>query len=172
MYPNRLHLGCGRDYRDGWHNVDKSETIRTDQRFDLADPPWPLPADTFEEIHAAHVVEHLPDVAAFLSECKRVLTVDGHCTIVVPIGENAVADPDHEQIWAWNTPLYYTGERHWDSDCDLSVVDRDVRLWSTLSGWRNKLHRAMLTARLETVGPGQWCFSEPYTGGEFEVVFA
>lgn len=168
---DRLHLGCGRTYRVGWHNVDQSEEIPVDERVDLSDRPWPWSDDRFAAIHAAHVVEHLPDPGAFLRECRRVLSGGGELTLVVPIGLNAVADPDHEHEWTWKTPCYLTGARHWDEECRLTVVDRDVTLWSTLTGLPGRAHYWSLQARLALRGPGQWCFTEPHSGGEFTVRF-
>jgi SAM-dependent methyltransferase len=169
--PTRLHLGCGDDYRRGWHNVDIATSVRTDQQIDLTELPWALPADHFEQIRAAHVLEHLPNQAAVLQECRRVLADGGRLTAILPVGVNAVSDPDHEKSWAWETPRYLCGARHWDVDTGLDVQHRDVTLWSTLPGVLGHLHRLSLRSRLGHYGPGAWCFSEPHSGGEFTVVF-
>jgi len=172
MNADILHLGCGTDYREHAHNVDVNDRVRVDQRFDLENTPWPLPANEFAEIYAAHVVEHLSDVAGFLAECQRVLVPDGNLRVVVPIGVNAKADPDHENIWMWETPEMYCGKRHWDRDVGFTVQNRDVNLWSTLPGMFGTLHRQTIQARMELYGAGTWCFAEPHTSGEFGVVFA
>jgi len=167
----RLHLGCGEDYRDAWVNVDVNADVRTDEQFDLELGEWPLPDSHFHEIRAEHVFEHLDDVAGALQECRRVLVPGGRLTVVVPVGVNARTDPDHKHEWQWETPECYCGARHWDADVGLSVVDRDVRLRSTLPGVIGAAHDATIRARQARYGPGVWCFGEPHTTGEFEVVF-
>jgi len=167
----KLHLGCGTEYREDWHNVDVVASVEPDQVVDLENTPWPWATDSVERIYAAHVLEHLSEPFEVLQECKRVLHDGATCTVIVPMGLNARADPDHEHVWTWQTPGFYTGKRHWDRDCGLDVSNRDVKLWSVLDGYIGKLHRWSLTARLQTRGAGQWCFSEPYTGGEFTVRF-
>jgi SAM-dependent methyltransferase len=171
MTGDTLHLGCGEDYRRDAVNVDQSTAVRADMRFDIGDTPWPLADGSFGRIIANHIVEHLPDVAAVLSECRRVLQSGGTASVVVPIGQNARADPDHKHIWMWKTPTMYCGARHWDVDVGLTVQQRDVTLWTTLPGIFGTLHRATLRARLAYYGQGPWCFEEPHTGGEFTVVF-
>lgn len=169
--PDRLHLGCGEDYRPGWHNVDVAESVRTDQHLDVTDTPWPFPSDHFTEIRGEHIFEHLPNQTDVLRECRRVLTADGELTVIVPVGLNAITDPDHATVWTWDTPRYYCGARHWDVDTGLTVVDRDVRLWSTLPGLLGAVHRLSLKARFRYYDAGVWCFTEPYSSGEFTVVF-
>lgn len=171
MTSDKLHLGCGTDYKIGWHNVDVNETVEVDQRIDLNQQTWDVPSNTFRKILASHVFEHLDSIEHALRECHRVLVPEGSLVVHMPIGENLHADPDHQHEWRWQTPEYYCGSRHWDVDTGFEVTNRGVNLWSTLGGYRGKLHRWSLKARLETVGAGRWCFSEPYTGGEFLVRF-
>lgn len=167
----KLHLGCGTDYKDGWHNVDVNETVTVDQRIDLNQDTWDLPTDGFETILAAHVFEHLESIESAMRECHRILEPSRRLLVHLPIGENLHADPDHNHEWRWHTPEYYCGQRHWDAETGFELANRDVALWSTLSGTLGTLHRWTLTARLATVGPGRWCFAAPYTGGEFRVTF-
>lgn len=166
----KLHLGCGNDYREGWHNVDIN-LVECDEQLDITDTPWPYPADSVDRIAAHHVIEHCDDVESVFRECKRVLKPVRALVVTVPIGYNALADPDHKHEWMWQTPEFYCGERHWDVDVGLSVVYRDVTLWSTLPGLLGRVHTKTLEARLAYYGPGVWCFGEPHTSGEFEVTF-
>lgn len=167
----KLHLGCGTDYRQGWHNVDAVASVEPDQVVDLEQTPWPWETDSVKRIYGAHVIEHLSEPFEILQECKRVLHDGATCTIILPVGLNAVADPDHEHVWTWQTPGFYTGKRHWDRDCGLDLLDRDVTLWSTLPGALGTIHRQTIKARMSYYDAGNWCFSEPYTSGEFSVRF-
>lgn len=175
--PNILHLGCGDDYRDGEHNVDAVASVGPDEQVDLDEIPWPWPDESFRLIRAYHVFEHLNDIEAALGECIRVLQPGGKIDLRLPAGVNADADPDHTwgtsgRPWTWQTPEFYTGKRHWDSDLPLQLSERAVELHTHYS---HPLLQALhhLKWRLERWwdGDGEWCFRQPAASGEFRVVF-
>lgn len=167
-----LHLGCGEEYHDDAWNVDVNPGVDPDEVADLAAVPWPWPDNSVTVIRAYHVLEHLPDIEAALRECARVLAPGGYLDTRWPMGMNARADPDHEHEWTWQTPLFYCGERHWDTDVGLEVVDRYVDLYCH----RRPSYLARAIERLwawqrRRYGPGEWCFGLPCMSGEFTVVF-
>lgn len=167
-----LNLGCGIDHRpDAW-DVDAVASVDPDEVVDLTERPWPWPDACFERIVAAHVLEHLPDIAAALRECRRILSSGGELVATLPVGVDARADPDHYHVWTWRTPTFYCGERHWDVDVGLDVVDRDVELWTMLPEGRLRgAHERLLGWLLDRYDAGPWCFAMPATAGEFRVVF-
>ncbi|GIW63276.1 MAG: hypothetical protein KatS3mg091_078 [Patescibacteria group bacterium] len=81
----KLNLGCGQDYKIGWVNVDADHNVKADLYFDVA-KKFPLKDESFDYILAQDVLEHLTFQQAkiFLSECKRVLRVNGVLEIRVP----------------------------------------------------------------------------------------
>lgn len=171
-----LHLGCGNDRMEGAWNVDRVDTDAVDEVFDLERLPWPFAKSSWESIEAHHVFEHLGDIEAALRESAHVLKPGGTLTVTVPVGVDAVADPDHTwglsgTPWTWRTPVFYTGERHWDVDVGLEVVDRDVRLWSHHDGLLRLFHQFMIDTIERMHGQGVWMFDQPATSGEFTVVF-
>lgn len=170
--PDVLHLGCGEDYRTGEHNVDAVESVEPDEVVDLEERPWPWTDNSFSIVRANHVFEHMDDVEATLRECVRVLKPGGQLRTAWPVGLDAVADPDHKNIWEWRTPLFYTGERHWDSDVGLRVVTREVDLWpASGDNLFSALDKAKWALRKRLEGPGPWCFNQSGASGEFRVVF-
>jgi SAM-dependent methyltransferase len=165
-----LHLGCGEDiYRDA-HNVDAVPLEGVDEVVDLAEMPWPWPDKCVRRIEAHHVVEHLSDIGAALRESARVLEPGGRLVLTLPVGQNAVADPDHEHAWTWDTPLYYCGERHWDVDVGLTLVDREVSVHTHLNGRVGDWYERAIVAYRRRHGDGRWLFDLPCTSGEFRVV--
>ena len=96
MIKKKLNLGSGKEEREGgpespilsmeeWVYVDANPDFKDALHYDVCN----LPADwsnTFEEIRASHVIEHLreAEVHVFLEECRRVLVTGGHINIYCP----------------------------------------------------------------------------------------
>jgi len=64
----------------------------------------PFRSNSFEEIYASHVIEHLADPMAFLLDAYRVLRAGGRIHIWAPnfLSRSAYEDPDHKHVF---TPL-------------------------------------------------------------------
>jgi len=106
-----LLLGCGRSREKRialgepvWSNLttlDYSPDCHPDIVWDLNETPWPLLDNTYDEVHAYEVLEHLGrqgDYVAFFahfSEIWRVLKPGGHLFATVP----APGSP-----WVWGDP--------------------------------------------------------------------
>lgn len=105
----RLNIGCGKDYREGWLNVDLSPRVKADRYFDAFTFPWKLPSSHFEEVVVSHLVEHIPhDVKGntgagffvFFEEIYRILKLGGRVIVKVPYWKhaNAIIDPTHTRV--------------------------------------------------------------------------
>lgn len=169
----RLNLGCGEDYRDGWCNVDAIAAVDPDYQLNLNEQPWPFPDGSFEYVLCSHVLEHLDDLEMALGECARILKPGGYLKVHHPIGLDMQADADHnkQHEWDWETPKMLCGKRHWDHDCGLAVVGRDVNLWAQKPGIWGALQQHRINYWLARYGPGRWCFDLEATSGEFIVEF-
>jgi predicted SAM-dependent methyltransferase len=166
-----LHLGCGQNIKDNAHNVDKLDLTGVDETVDLSSYPWPWEDNSWSHIIAEHVFEHLPDMEETLRQCSRILKPGGILEVTMPVGQNVVADPDHEHQWIWDTPEYYCGKRHWDTDVGLRVVDRSVSINTHLSGVPDGFYTGGIRLYKLIYGQGRWLFDLPVTSGNFEVIF-
>lgn len=92
-----------------WHHlttVDHDPNCGADVIWDLEECPWPFGDDTFDEVHAMCVLEHLGRQGDFRSffahfgEIYRVLKPGGHLYAVVPArGDKWVwGDPSHTRV--------------------------------------------------------------------------
>jgi len=93
-----INLGCGRDHREGWHNVDVRESVDPDEVVDLNVYPWPWPTNRFERVLASNVLEHLDDQLAALQELHRITEPGGVITVAFPhpASRSQWVDPTHE----------------------------------------------------------------------------
>lgn len=89
----RLNYGCGRDYREGWVNVDVNPEVRADIHVSVG-VRLPLPDGEFQEVLLDNVLEHIPrhQVFEFLDEIHR---VSAHGAIV------RIYVPHFTSVFAW-----------------------------------------------------------------------
>lgn len=78
----KVNLGSGKDYLEGWINVDVEEKYKVDFIADLG-KRFPFRDDEIEELKASDILEHFTkeDGERFLYECYRVLQPNGIITI-------------------------------------------------------------------------------------------
>src|SRR5512132_4107683 len=79
-----LDVGCGRNKHPGAIGLDSNSRTDADVVHDLGDIPYPFAEDEFDEVIGNHVIEHVPDVMAFVSELYRVTRPGGRIRILTP----------------------------------------------------------------------------------------
>src|SRR5437867_6643114 len=90
--PVLVNLGCGKDYREGYINVDVNLVFRRDMWLDLRNP-LPFPSGSVDGVFCSHVLEHFPlrDTRQIIAECHRILKPGGIFRVAVPDFEPAIA---------------------------------------------------------------------------------
>ena len=81
---HRLNLACGPNRKEGWINIDLTDTA--DLKLDLRER-LPFSSESVEVIYSEHFVEHLNypgELLFFLRECYRVLVTGGSFSVSVP----------------------------------------------------------------------------------------
>ena len=147
MKPKKLNLGCGKDIREGYVNIDR-------QHHDLNSFPYPFADEEFDEILCSHIIEHLDDMRGVMGELHRITRVGGTIRIKAPyFSSQAMFDcPDHRTFFTYNTfqhfqPLFYTAERriffcsarHWMKSERFrlfdAIINRFPRLYQRMFCW-------------------------------------
>jgi len=92
-----LDVGCGRNKTPGAIGMDANPKTHADVIHDLGNVPYPFGDDEFDEIVSFHVIEHVPDVMAFVTELHRIAKPGGRIKIVAPHYSNPdwATDPTH-----------------------------------------------------------------------------
>lgn len=89
----RMNLGCGRSRIPGYLGVDANREARPDVVADAT--RLPFRPGVFHDVHASHVLEHIPDLPAAMREIHRLLAPGGRLEIYVPHGLYYLYDPHH-----------------------------------------------------------------------------
>jgi SAM-dependent methyltransferase len=141
--PNILNLGAGNRIVPNATNHDltrhRPEITAT---HDLNDTPWPWDDESFDEIQAISVFEHLAiTLVEAMDECWRILKPEGQVIVKYPLWNTPTAHDDPTHRWYWSKKVlevfdpdtkygqdhpYYT-DRKWEI-MDIGVIkDRNVK---------------------------------------------
>ncbi len=92
----RLNVGCGNDIRPGWTNLDLVD-YGGNEIMDLNRYPWPFPEDHFDFILCSHILEHLNNFNAVVTELYRIARHGAILDVRVPffLSTKFYSEPDH-----------------------------------------------------------------------------
>ncbi|HLD83390.1 MAG TPA: hypothetical protein VI979_00890 [archaeon] len=117
----KLNFGCGRDYKNGWINIDNNIDFKADKYVDVFKFPLPFKDGSVGEIYASHVIEHCPrhvGLTKLFEELYRICREGAVITIKVPHVSDfgAFADSTHHYYFKSDTLNYifttsFTGEK-------------------------------------------------------------
>lgn len=139
----KLNLGCGKDIKNGYVNLDCVKLAGVDVVHDIEKTPYPFKAGTFTEIYASHVLEHLTDLALVMEELCRISKKGGRIIIHVPYFSNpgAFGDPTHKRFFTYNTFDYFVegGSLSYYSSARVKIARKRIMLVTS----RNIMARAL-----------------------------
>src|SRR5215472_14326418 len=127
----RLNLGCGRDIRDGWVNIDCRPAPGVDVVCDFGGKTvLPFGDDIVTLSEGSHVIEHLTDPLPFMEELHRVTVPGGRAVFRCPYGSSDDADEDPTHVrrmfhgsWGFfGQPNYWRPDHAGLSDADLQAA--------------------------------------------------
>ena len=149
----KLNLGCGKDIKEGWINVDSIAFDESVIVCDLGNDIWPWDDDSIEEAFCSHMVEHLKpkERAHFINELYRVLIPERGCQIIVPhaMSERAYGDLTHQWPPVVSFWFFYL-DKDWRAvnapHNNYDLYNEDVDFGST---WSYVLRQDLCTRNLE-----------------------
>lgn len=137
-----LLIGCGRKWdkrvktkgNDGWNKLvtlDFNKEVNPDILHDLTVLPYPFEDNTFDEIHAYEVLEHIGQQGDFklffaqFSEFWRILKPGGLFCATVPMWNNlwAWGDPSHTRVINQGTLVFLSQKEYLKQQGVTSMTD-------------------------------------------------
>jgi SAM-dependent methyltransferase len=133
-----LDVGCGINKYPGAIGIDRNPDCRPDVLCDIDQLPYPFADNSFDQLRAIHVIEHVTDVIRSMEEFHRLVRGGGRVRIETPhyTDFSSFCDPTHR--WHLNTFSFrYFGDDHagfgYYSRCRFRQVSLRVKL---LAFWR------------------------------------
>lgn len=98
----KLNIGCGKDLKEGYVNLDKFKFPGVDILADIEQGELPFPESSVDEIYCSHVLEHMhtfEDFIHVMNEFWRVLKNGGRCIIIVPHFTSALSHQSAHHLY-------------------------------------------------------------------------
>ncbi|HXT19617.1 MAG TPA: methyltransferase domain-containing protein [Thermoanaerobaculia bacterium] len=135
----RLHLGCGRDVRPGYLNVDRVPLRGVDVVLDL-ESPLPFADATFDEVFSSHVLEHVDRFMELMAELHRISAPGARLRHFVPHLSffGSYTDPTHRRTFGYHSFDYFAddGDYNFYTPTRFRIVAREIRFY-----WINNTRR-------------------------------
>lgn len=104
----KLNLGCGKDIKPGWINLDSASISGVDVVHDIEKLPLPFKDNEFDEILAQDILEHVEYIPV-LKDLHRILKPGGKLAMRVPhfTSRNNFTDPTHKKLFSIRTMEFF-----------------------------------------------------------------
>ena len=133
-----LDVGCGANKTTGAIGLDNNPRTAADVIHDLGVIPYPFMDDEFDLVVSNHVVEHVPDVMAFIGELHRVTRHGGRIRLLTPHYTNPdwANDPTHRNhINSYTFNTFIPDRQVFDFYTDIQL--KPICTYVSLAGlWR------------------------------------
>lgn len=133
-----LDVGCGANKTAGAIGLDNNRRTAADVIHDLGNFPYPFDDNEFDLVIASHVIEHVPDVMAFIGELHRVTRNGGTIRLLTPHYTNPdwPNDPTHRNhINSYTFNTFLPGRQVFDFYTDIEL--RPVKCYVSLANlWK------------------------------------
>ena len=133
-----LDVGCGVNKTPGAVGLDNNPRTGADVIHDLGDLPYPFGDNEFDMVVSNHVVEHVPDVIAFITELHRITKPGGRIKLLTPHYTNPdwANDPTHRNhINSYTFNTFMPGRQVFDFYTNIHL--KPVRTYVSLAGlWK------------------------------------
>lgn len=150
----KLNLGCGRDIRPGYVNLDLVKMPGLDVVADL-EAFLPFRDDSFDEIFSSHVLEHVRELIPLLGELARIGRAGAVLRIEVPHLSffGAYTDPTHKRFFGYHSFDYFTPEGTYNfySHLRFRIRKREIRFYWIKN--ERRVHKSHLITGLINLFP-------------------
>jgi len=136
----KLNLGCGRDIRKGYVNLDVAKLEGVDVVHNINEFPYPFKDNEFEEVYCKHVLEHVDDLIPVMEELTRISKPVGKIKIIAPYfaGQGAYNDPTHQKFFTYRTFEYFSPGGYY-SKAVLKTIKRKIFFFSSRGFMKSRL---------------------------------
>jgi SAM-dependent methyltransferase len=139
----KLNIGCGKDIKNGYINLDIRELPGGDVVWDITKTPYPFEENSIDLIEMHHVLEHLENPIKVLEEFWRICKPKGKIIISVPHWSHftAYGDFTHKKYFSSALFIYYENgdPKYYSNKANFKVLKKRFTATRINQLWLNKL---------------------------------
>jgi len=129
----KLNLGCGKDIRVDYINMDIVPNKGVDVVHNMEKMPYPFPNNYFDEIVSIHALEHTSNFIEIMNEIHRISKYGCIIKIEVPYFPSitSFSTPDHRSFFSTRSFNYfrYNHQQHFIAGATFEILN--LRLYFT-----------------------------------------
>ena len=129
---NKLNVGCGKDYREGWINLDNNKSFKKDVSHNFNKLPYPFKDNTFDMIDLRFVFEHMRNPVRVLKELVRISKDNADIYILTSHGNSYAQTSDLQHNKQMNEHIFE------DWQIEEYGLDNSLKLESFKWVWHDK----------------------------------
>jgi len=164
MSLKKLNLGCGRNIKNGWVNLDSVDIPGVDVIHDIEKLPLPFDDEHFDEIRCDNILEHVEYIPV-LKDLYRILKPGGCLKIRVPhfSSRNNYVDPTHKKRFSVSTFEFFVADSDYGKDYYFDfhfskIASRKIKFYKKGIFWPNRIVEPLIN-----LGPRiQWWYESTY----------
>ncbi len=113
----KLNIWFGRDIKNGYTNLDKTELEGVGVVHNMNKFPYPFGDNEFDEIYYKHVLEHTNDLIKVMEELYRLSRSKAKIKVIAHYfsGQGAYNDPTHKGFFTWKTFDYFSNKGYYST---------------------------------------------------------
>jgi SAM-dependent methyltransferase len=170
---NRLNVGCGEDIKHGWVNLDFFAHNGVDVVHNLNKFPWPFKDNTFDELYASHILEHVDDLILTMNEIHRISKKSSRIVIRVPHFSCGVTyrDPTHRRGFSYFTFEYFCNPKDYYKRKEgemFRIINRKLNFTRFAFPFLNKIFNPLINVNQE-IYERFFCWIIPCSEALFEL---
>ena len=151
---SKLNVGCGTDIRKGYINIDAIKFKGVDVVHDLNKFPWPFKKNSFDEIYASHILEHVDDLIKTIKEIRRISKNRAAVYIRAPHFSCGVSyrDPTHKRLFSYFTFDYFSNPKDYYKRPEsgfMKIKDRKLNFTRLAFPFLNKIFNPLINLNPE-----------------------
>lgn len=159
----KLNIGSGKDIRKGWTNLDVIQLPGVDVVHDL-EKPLPFENDTFDEVYASHILEHITNFIGLIEElcrvCKKGAIINIKCPYFASAG--AFTDPTHVRFFTLKTFNYFLPDNYnnFITKARFKILEKNVKI--TRKNWTINKPIEFIANHTQWIYERFFCFLFPF----------
>jgi SAM-dependent methyltransferase len=124
----KLNLGCGKDIKKGWINLDSHKTYGADVVFDLEKifkgKKLPFKDDSFDYIYCSHVLEDFIEPVLIIDEMIRICKTGGKIEIQTPSeNSNNMSNIFHKKAFTLHCLIQFPNRISYGQKRNIKVIE-------------------------------------------------